>query len=133
MKLFWQVFDALPLAARINQRILVVHGGLFEETLVNVDRINEIRRFVEPPGRGVFHDLLWSDPCSSNGKKFNYNRNGGLMFGPDVTKDFLEHNGLDLLIRSHEVRDRGYSIEHGGKLVTLFSAPNYCDCKLPPL
>lgn len=45
----------------------------------------------------------------------------------DVTKAFLERNGLELVVRSHEVKDGGYEIEHGGLLVTVFSAPNYCD------
>ena len=31
----------------------------------------------------------------------------GLSFGPDVTADFLERNGLKLLVRSHEVKDAG--------------------------
>jgi hypothetical protein len=30
-------------------------------------------------------------------------------------------------VRSHEVKDEGYEIEHDGKLITVFSAPNYCD------
>ena len=34
---------------------------------------------------------------------------------------------MDLLVRSHEVKDEGYLIEHGGKTITVFSAPNYCD------
>ena len=29
--------------------------------------------------------------------------------------------------RSHEVRDEGYEVEQGGRLVTVFSAQNYCD------
>ncbi|RWW24998.1 hypothetical protein GW17_00010693, partial [Ensete ventricosum] len=33
----------------------------------------------------------------------------------------------DLVVRSHEVKDEGYEIEHSGKLITVFSAPNYCD------
>lgn len=33
----------------------------------------------------------------------------------------------DLVVRSHEVKDEGYEIEHDGKLITVFSAPNYCD------
>lgn len=31
------------------------------------------------------------------------------------------------MVRSHEVKDEGYEIEHDGKLITVFSAPNYCD------
>lgn len=33
----------------------------------------------------------------------------------------------ELVVRSHEVKDEGYEIEHDGKLITVFSAPNYCD------
>ena len=33
----------------------------------------------------------------------------------------------ELVIRSHEVKDEGYLVEHGGKCITVFSAPNYCD------
>ncbi|PWA41234.1 serine/threonine-protein phosphatase 5 [Artemisia annua] len=33
----------------------------------------------------------------------------------------------NLVVRSHEVKDEGYEIDHDGKLITVFSAPNYCD------
>lgn len=33
----------------------------------------------------------------------------------------------DMVVRSHEVKTEGYEIDHNGKLVTVFSAPNYCD------
>jgi serine/threonine-protein phosphatase 5 len=33
----------------------------------------------------------------------------------------------ELLVRSHEVKDEGYLVEHDGKCITVFSAPNYCD------
>jgi hypothetical protein len=34
---------------------------------------------------------------------------------------------LELLVRSHEARQHGYSVHHGGRCITIFSAPNYCD------
>ncbi len=40
---------------------------------------------------------------------------------------FLDANGLTHLIRSHEVKQEGYELMHGGKVITVFSAPNYCD------
>ena len=31
------------------------------------------------------------------------------------------------MVRSHEVKDEGYLVEHDEKCITVFSAPNYCD------
>ncbi len=33
----------------------------------------------------------------------------------------------ELLVRSHEVKEEGYTVDHDGKCITVFSAPNYCD------
>ena len=71
-------------------------------------------------------DLLWSDPQPFPGRSPS-KRGVGLNFGPDVTERFLNANDLCMLIRSHEVKDEGYVVEHGGLCVTVFSAPNYCD------
>jgi len=70
-----------------------------------------------------FPQLLWSDPQSAPGRAPS-KRGVGLSFGPDVTRSFLANNGLELLIRSHEVKEDGYEIDHGGQLITVFSAPN---------
>ena len=69
-------------------------------------------------------ELLWSDPQPEPGRGAS-KRGVGIQFGPDVTKNFLDRNNLDMLIRSHEVKENGYVIEHDGKCVTVFSAPNY--------
>ena len=44
-----------------------------------------------------------------------------------MTKNFLQRNGLQLVVRSHEVKEEGYEVEHDGCCITIFSAPNYCD------
>lgn len=54
------------------------------------------------------------------------------QFGPDVTKAFLEENNLDYIIRSHEVKAEGYEVAHGGRCVTVFSAPNYWCVRIAP-
>ena len=57
----------------------------------------------------------------------SFQRGVGFAFGPDITEAFLKRNNLSLLVRSHEVKEEGYLVEHGGKTITVFSAPNYCD------
>merc|ERR1719323_572801 len=54
-------------------------------------------------------------------------RGVGVMFGPDVTKRFLEDNDLELIVRSHEMKNEGYMWQHDMKCLTIFSAPNYID------
>ena len=50
-----------------------------------------------------------------------------MSFGPDVAERFLKENNLKLLVRSHEVKMDGYEVEPGNQVITIFSAPNYCD------
>lgn len=47
-------------------------------------------------------------------------------FGHDVIADFLERHGLDLVCRAHQVVEDGYEFQADRRLVTIFSAPNYC-------
>ncbi|XP_072965076.1 serine/threonine-protein phosphatase 5 [Typha angustifolia] len=126
VELFAEVFCCLPLAHVINNKIFVVHGGLFSVDGVKLSDIRSIDRFHEPPEEGLMCELLWSDPQPQLGRGPS-KRGVGLSFGADVTKRFLQENNLELVVRSHEVKDEGYEIEHDGKLITVFSAPNYCD------
>lgn len=34
---------------------------------------------------------------------------------------------IELVVRSHEVKPEGFEYQKGGKCLTVFSAPNYCD------
>jgi len=58
-------FDNLPLACVINDKFLALHGGLSPE-MHNVDDIQNIDRFREPPRFGILLDILWSDPMENN-------------------------------------------------------------------
>jgi hypothetical protein len=58
---------------------------------------------------------------------WGYNARGvSFTFGHDVIADFLAANNLDLICRAHQVVEDGYEFQADRKLVTIFSAPNYC-------
>jgi len=53
---FGEVFNVLPVAAIIEDKILCMHGGLSQE-LTDLDLINQIRRPADVPDEGtVFHE-----------------------------------------------------------------------------
>lgn len=125
-ELFAAIFCLLPLAHLLNKKVLVIHGGLFSDDNVTLEDIRKLDRNIEPPDSGIMSELLWSDPQPYPGRAPS-KRGVGLAFGPDITEKFLKLNNLSLIVRSHEVKDEGYALEHGGKVITIFSAPNYCD------
>ncbi|BFG32857.1 hypothetical protein CerSpe_191310 [Prunus speciosa] len=113
-------------------------------SLGSIEELNKARRSVlDPPWEGpnvIPGDVLWSDPSMSPGLSPNIERGIGLLWGPDCTEDFLKNCQRKLIIRSHEGpdarekrpglggMDEGYTIDHiveSGKLITLFSAPDY--------
>lgn len=124
--LFLEVFSHMPLASVVGGKVFVTHGGLPADPGVTLSDVRNIKRGCEPPNSGLMSDLMWADPQPFPGKSPS-KRGVGFSFGPDITEAFLKLNGLELLVRSHEVKDEGYLVEHGGKAITVFSAPNYCD------
>ncbi|SCW02359.1 LAFE_0F04698g1_1 [Lachancea fermentati] len=127
-EMFSQSFESLPLATVINNKYLVMHGGLSSDPNVDLNDFKKIDRFSQPPRDGPFMELLWSDPQVANGLGPSQ-RGLGFAFGPDITASFLSKNKLSKIFRSHEVRMGGVEFEHNKKLVTVFSAPNYCDAQ----
>jgi len=124
--MFSETFSALPLATLVGNKYLVLHGGLFSKDGVTLDDIRKIDRHArrQPASEGLVNEMLWTDPQPNPGRGPS-KRGVGLQFGPDITKAFCDANGLDAVIRSHEVRMGGYEVEHNKRLVTVFSAPNY--------
>ncbi|CAA7261672.1 unnamed protein product [Cyclocybe aegerita] len=145
-KLFAHVFTTMPLATLLHatkppspkdpicilspegrRRFFVVHGGLFSKDGVTLDEIRKIDRIGRQPGQeGLMCELLWTDPQQAPGRGPS-KRGVGIAFGPDVTQRWCTLNGVTGIIRSHEVRQNGYEIEHDGLCTTVFSAPNYVD------
>ena len=124
-KNFVDLFNCLPIAACIDDKIFLVHGGLSPE-LKTFDEIKKIMRPTDVPEEGLLCDLLWSDP-ENMGKDWGVNDRGvSVTFNVKVLEKFLEDNELDLICRAHQVVEEGYEFFGDKKLVTVFSAPNYC-------
>jgi len=120
-----EVFDLLTLAALIDGRVLCVHAGISPD-LKTLDDIRLINRNQEVPHEGGFCDLMWSDPDTSiDGWRISP-RGAGWLFGAHVTTEFMAKNNLDLLCRAHQLVQDGYEYMFDKKLVTVWSAPNYC-------
>lgn len=136
-EMFSQLFDNLPLSAIINEKFIAFHGGISPELKSKSD-INKIDRFKEPPKQGLFCDILWSDPVDKadgyveGGFRSNDQRGCSYIYGTEVLSRFLQKNNLLSLIRAHEVQLEGYKMfnwrnKNFPQIITIFSAPNYCD------
>ncbi|MCQ2819615.1 MAG: metallophosphoesterase [archaeon] len=122
---FTDLFNYLPVAALIDEKILCMHGGLSPE----IKDFNDIRDFNRPtdiPDSGALCDLLWSDPDKDVADFEENDRGVSFIFGEKVVTEFNRKNDLDLIIRAHQVVDDGYEFFAQRQLITIFSAPNYC-------
>ena len=122
---FTELFNYLPVAALIDEKILCMHGGLSPD-LRTIQSISDISRPTEIPDSGLLCDLLWSDPDNTVLEFDENDRGVSVVFGEKIVQEFNKKNDLDLIIRAHQVVDEGYEFFAQRQLITIFSAPNYC-------
>jgi serine/threonine-protein phosphatase PP1 catalytic subunit len=135
-KTFIDCFNCFPIAALVDSKIFCCHGGLSPD-LKNLQDINKILRPTDVPDTGIMCDLMWADPymlqdkdgrnTGESGKGWAHNDRGiSYLFGDDIVQQFCKDHNLDLICRAHQQVEAGYQFYAGMKLVTIFSAPNYC-------
>ena len=128
-----EVFNRLPLFTLVNNRALIVHGGLFHTPEVTIDDLKEIDRtdyWIKPPIpypdnleglnkeeqrqeflKQLMREALWSDPTTEEGIYVS-ERGAGVQFGPDIADAFMKHNNIDMVIRSHECVPYGFKLPY---------------------
>lgn len=124
---FHTVFKSLPIAAIIGSRIFCVHGGISPK----LPQLNEFEKMEKPQdidSQSLFLDLLWSDPVDIDQPFAPNDRGCGQFYGQQALDDFLNQNGLQLLIRSHEMCEHGYfyPYKNSDRCLTIFSSTDYC-------
>ncbi|XP_019199237.1 PREDICTED: serine/threonine-protein phosphatase BSL3-like [Ipomoea nil] len=124
-----RLFNWLPLAALIENKIICMHGGI-GRSINHLEQIENIQRPITmEAGSIVLMDLLWSDPTENDsveGLRPNARGPGLVTFGPDRVMEFCNNNDLQLIVRAHECVMDGFERFAQGHLITLFSATNYC-------
>jgi len=121
-----EIFDYLPIAALVDGSIFCVHAGL-SPSITTLEQIQTILRITEIPNEGGFADMMWSDPEDEIETWGQGARGAGYLFGGKIVDGFCRINNLDIICRSHQLVNEGYKYHFKEqKLVTVWSAPNYC-------
>ena len=112
-----------------------MHGGL-SPYLHNFGKIEKIKKPSKIPSKGLLCDLLWSDPARSaedgnmevdeTGWGEN-DRGTSFIFNEMVVQNFIKAHDIDVIVRGHQVVEDGFEFFADRRLVTIFSAPNYCN------
>lgn len=112
--LFLHLYNALV----VDKRYLMVHGGLPKELNTVEDMAYA---HVLHPKRSLLEEILWSDPDEALEEATASPRGAGSLFGKNITNRMLTKLNVKILIRGHEPCEDGFKINHGGKVLTLFS------------
>ncbi|KAK3710145.1 hypothetical protein QZH41_010545, partial [Actinostola sp. cb2023] len=132
------VFDVLPLAATIDEKIFCVHGGIPLPTQGGglIEAINRVPVYLNEPDNQneLAWELMWGDPMryvsrdnlysvkerdkltptmekelnENQGFVKNSRRGTAHLFSSRALDDFLERNNLTHVIRAHEVQQAGF-------------------------
>ncbi len=112
------LFNHLYNGALVEERYLMVHGGL-PTKLRNLQEIAQADALF--PEKTFLEELLWNDPEETIQGTYPSPRGAGTLFGETITKEILQKLNAKILIRGHEPANEGFKLNHGDKILTLFS------------
>ena len=123
--LFLDLLAELPLVAHRSDGVLLLHGGIPSgaTTLEAILSVQKQGRDIEDP---IVKELLLNDPVEMPGGFMpNDVRGIGNVFGLDATETLMAQGGLRFLVRAHEPVQGGLRHTHTGRVITVFSHPDY--------
>jgi protein phosphatase len=132
------LFELLPLAVLIDNKILCLHGGI-GSTVSKLSDISSIRRpiqvvqDVQTHDQQILLDILWSEYSDdiqelAINEERDLTKSGFILkYGKERLNKFLLENNISLLITSHQCLLEGVKSFNNDKLLTVFSASNYMD------
>ena len=122
---FLKAFSQMPIAAVIDEVTICVHGGI-GPGIVDIDTIRAIKRPIDAFSQDYTASLFWSDPNPTINDYQPSPRGTGFLFGKENLLDFLENSNAVRIVRGHEYVQEGYYTCFDDRVVTIFSASNYC-------
>ena len=108
-----RTYDKMPVAAVLSGHTFCVHGGI--NGTGSIDTIRKEESF----------PYLWNDPSKRPGLTTSTRGSTVKEFGPDIVDGFLKTNNLKRIVRGHTALEKGYKWWFDGKLLSLFSCPDY--------
>lgn len=132
------LFELLPFAVLIDNKILCLHGGI-GNSVTKLSDISSIRRpvqvihDVQTNEQQILMDLLWSEYCDeisevAVNEERDLTKSGFILkYGRDKLNKFLSENKLMLLITSHQWISEGVKSFNNDKILNVFSSTNYAD------
>ncbi len=114
------LYEMMPVAAALDERFFLAHGGIPKDA-------NSLKSIAElDHDEEAYKEIFWNDPSEDiNGFEPNFQRGGFHLYGEKAVDHFLKENGLEMIIRAHEVHPSGYRYYFDKKLLSIFSVSNY--------
>jgi hypothetical protein len=113
-----ELFEHLYNAVIMEERYLMIHGGLPAQAHTIEDLAFA---HIKHPKQTFLEEMLWSDPNEMIRGLRASPRGAGKLFGEDITKKVLKNFNVKIFIRGHEPCENGFKINHGDRVLTLFS------------